>query len=105
MNLKAPQFHRLYNRSGDRFSVFVDGREVEVQAGDLVITAVLLHQGAVRRFEFSDGYRAGYCLMSACQDCWVRLGDGRRVRSCDTLVEAGLTIETGILDRGDLCAI
>ncbi|MEK1840069.1 MAG: 2Fe-2S iron-sulfur cluster-binding protein, partial [Pseudomonas sp.] len=30
-----------------------------------------------------------FCLMGACQDCWVRLGDGRRVRACSTLLEAG----------------
>ena len=60
------QFHRLIDRGGLRFQVLVDGRPVEVQAGDLAITAILLNQAAVRRFEFGDGVRAGFCLMAAC---------------------------------------
>ena len=39
---------------------------------------------ALRRHEFSDEARAGFCLMGACQDCWVWLADGRRVRACTT---------------------
>ena len=35
---------------------------------------------------------AGFCLMGACQDCWVRLADGRRVRACSTLLEDGQAI-------------
>ncbi|WP_297841156.1 2Fe-2S iron-sulfur cluster-binding protein, partial [Pseudomonas sp.] len=46
----------------------------------------------VRGSDFSAEPRAGFCLMGACQDCWVRLGDGRRVRACSTLLEAGQTI-------------
>jgi predicted molibdopterin-dependent oxidoreductase YjgC len=30
--------------------------------------------------------------MGACQDCWVRLEDGRRVRACSTLLEEGQAI-------------
>jgi NADH dehydrogenase/NADH:ubiquinone oxidoreductase subunit G len=33
--------------------------------------------------------------MGACQDCWVRLEDGRRLRACTTLVTDGLAVETG----------
>jgi predicted molibdopterin-dependent oxidoreductase YjgC len=32
--------------------------------------------------------------MGACQDCWVRLADGRRIRACTTLVSAGLAVAT-----------
>ena len=38
------------------------------------------------------GHRAGFCLMAACQDCWVRLADGRRVRACSTVVEPGMAV-------------
>ncbi|TPJ77165.1 (2Fe-2S)-binding protein [Mesorhizobium sp. B2-6-2] len=96
MSQSSAQFHRLVDRGGLRFEISIDGRPVEVQAGDLAITAILLHQPAVRRFEFGDGVRAGFCLMGACQDCWVKLGDGRRVRACDTAVEPGMRIETGL---------
>lgn len=94
---QEPQFHRLVPRSGQRFPIVVDGREVEVQFGDLLISAILLHQAALRRFEFGDGYRAGFCLMAACQDCWVKLGDGRRVRACDTVVRPGMSVTTGVI--------
>ena len=38
------------------------------------------------------GTRAGFCLMAACQDCWVRLADGRRLRACSTPVEPGMAV-------------
>lgn len=91
------QFHRVAARSGPPFTITVDGRQVEVQAGDLLISAILLHQTALRRFEFGDGYRAGFCLMAACQDCWVKLGDGRRVRACDTVARPGMSVTTGVI--------
>jgi len=37
--------------------------------------------------------RAGFCLMGACQDCWVALTDGRRLRACTTLAEDGMALE------------
>jgi predicted molibdopterin-dependent oxidoreductase YjgC len=95
---ESPQFHRLAERSGEQLVITVDNRDVAVRQGDLIITAVLLHQKAIRRFEFGDGFRAGYCLMAACQDCWVSLGDGRRVRACDTIVEPGMEVRTGIFN-------
>lgn len=91
------QFHRLVERTGARFDILVDGRSVEVQTGDLLITAILLHQQAVRRFEFADGARAGFCLMAACQDCWIKV-DGQRVRSCDTVARPGMSVTTGIFN-------
>ena len=93
---EGAQFHRVVERAGIKFNLVVDGRDFEVQTGDLLITAILLNQKAVRRFEFADGYRAGFCLMAACQDCWVRLGDGRRVRACDTVAQPGMKVVTGI---------
>jgi hypothetical protein len=31
--------------------------------------------------------------MGACQDCWVVLADGRRLRACTTLAEDGMALE------------
>jgi len=36
--------------------------------------------------------RAGFCLMGACQDCWVHLSSGQRVRACSTLAEDGMAL-------------
>lgn len=97
MSISSAQFHRLVERPGVQFDIVLDGRKVDVQTGDLLITVILLNQKAVRRFEFSDAFRAGFCLMAACQDCWVKLGDGRRVRACDTVVKPGMSVITGIV--------
>ena len=75
-------------------TIAVDGRPVEALAGDTVLTALLLVGARVRDSEFGDGPRAGFCLMGACQDCWVGLADGRRVRACTTPVAEGMEIVT-----------
>jgi aerobic-type carbon monoxide dehydrogenase small subunit (CoxS/CutS family) len=76
---------------GDRPAVnfTLDGAPASGLLGDTVLTAVLTCSEHLRGSDFSAQPRAGFCLMGACQDCWVRLGDGRRVRSCSTLLEAG----------------
>ncbi|MBD9440319.1 (2Fe-2S)-binding protein [Pseudomonas sp. PDM04] len=75
---------------GDRPAVnfTLDGQPASGLLGDTVLTAVLTCSEHLRGSDFSAEPRAGFCLMGACQDCWVRLGDGRRVRACSTLLEA-----------------
>ncbi|MDR6918107.1 aerobic-type carbon monoxide dehydrogenase small subunit (CoxS/CutS family) [Pseudomonas sp. 3296] len=74
---------------GDRPAVnfTLDGQPASALLGDTVLTAVLTCSDHLRGSDFSAEPRAGFCLMGACQDCWVRLGDGRRVRACSTLLE------------------
>ncbi|AWB20878.1 (2Fe-2S)-binding protein [Methylobacterium currus] len=93
-------FRRLAQRPGPAVPFTIDGVPVQAQAGDLLIGAILLHRRALRLFEFGPGERAGYCLMGACQDCWVTLADGRRVRACTTLVEPGMAVVTGAVVTG-----
>ncbi|MFE1599194.1 (2Fe-2S)-binding protein [Methylobacterium sp. ID0610] len=88
-------FRRLTPRAGAPIPFTIDGAPAEARPGDLLIGAILLHRTALRRFEFGPGARAGFCLMGACQDCWVRLADGRRLRACTTLVEPGMAVITG----------
>ncbi|MEO8309549.1 MAG: (2Fe-2S)-binding protein [Caldimonas sp.] len=88
----AGLFQRAIDRGGAEVAFTIDGEPVRAQQGDLLITAILLHRAALRRFEFGAAARAGFCLMGACQDCWVRLGDGRRLRACSTLVEPGMAV-------------
>ena len=68
-------------------------RTIEALEGDTLLTALLLARGHLRISEFGDGPRAGFCLMGACQDCWVALADGRRLRACTTLAEDGMALE------------
>ena len=70
----------------------VDGAEVKAFAGDTVLTAVLSHRRFLRPADFADARRSGFCLMGACQDCWVHLGSGERIRACTTPVAAGMRI-------------
>jgi aerobic-type carbon monoxide dehydrogenase small subunit (CoxS/CutS family) len=67
----------------------LDGQPASGLQGDTLLTAVLTAEDSLRGSDFSGEPRAGFCLMGACQDCWVKLGDGRRVRACSTLLEAG----------------
>ena len=72
--------------------ILIDGAEVTAYAGDSVLVAVLAARDALRQHEFSDEARAGFCLMGACQDCWVWLADGQRVRACTTVVAEGMHV-------------
>jgi predicted molibdopterin-dependent oxidoreductase YjgC len=81
--------------SGPPVRILVDGAEVTAYAGESVLVAVLAARNALRQHEFSDEARAGFCLMGACQDCWVWLADGRRVRACTTVVSEAMQVSTG----------
>lgn len=88
------QFHRLAGNDRAPVRIAIDGRPHTAMAGDTVLTAVLTAGRRVRGSEFGDGARAGFCVMGACQDCWVALADGRRLRACTTPVVEGMQILT-----------
>jgi D-hydroxyproline dehydrogenase subunit gamma len=94
MHRSAPQFVRLAEKARARVAFFLDGVQTEALAGDTLLTAILTQQRQVRRSEFSGKPRAGFCLMGACQDCWVRDENGKRMRACLTRIEAGMRIVT-----------
>jgi len=95
----AAQFHRLSSRERPSVHIVIDGRPHRAMAGDTVLTALLTAGRRVRDSEFGDGPRAGFCVMGACQDCWVTLADGRRLRACTTSVTEGMSIDTGAEDK------
>jgi NADH dehydrogenase/NADH:ubiquinone oxidoreductase subunit G len=76
-------------------TIEIDGRPAAALEGDTLLVALLANVGHIRQSEFGDGPRAGFCFMGACQDCWVWLADGGRVRACTTPVAAGMRIVTG----------
>lgn len=73
----------------------LDGRPVEALEGDTVLTAMLTNGERLRRTEFADAPRAGFCLMGACQDCWVRTEEGERLRACGTFIADGMRLVSG----------
>jgi len=72
----------------------LDGVACSGFEGDTVLTAVLAQGAVLRHSEFSDAPRAGFCLMGACQDCWMNTADGQRLRACSTLLQAGMRLLT-----------
>ncbi|CAH1689779.1 2Fe-2S iron-sulfur cluster protein [Hyphomicrobiales bacterium] len=91
-HIYKPRLHRIAGCNASTLAVTVDGRAVEARAGDTLLTVLLNHDGWVRDSEFGDGKRSGFCVMGACQDCWVTLSDGRRLRACTTLAVSGMAI-------------
>ena len=85
---------RAIEPGGVLVHILVDGEPVAAYAGESVLVAVLAARNALRRHEFSDEARAGFCLMGACQDCWVWLADHARVRACTTVLADGMSILT-----------
>ena len=94
-----PRFVRLAETARVPVRLVIDGRQVEALAGDTLMVAVLNNIRHLRESEFGDGKRAGFCLMGACQDCWVWTADGGRLRACTTVVEEGMRIVTRQLEN------
>ncbi|MBF9235324.1 (2Fe-2S)-binding protein [Microvirga alba] len=88
------RFVRLAEHDRAEIRFRIDGRGVTALEGDTLLTAMRLNGFILRWSEFSDGPRAGFCLMGACQDCWVTTAEGGRLRACSTLVANDLSILT-----------
>lgn len=88
------RFVRLAERNRAAVEISVDGTPVPALAGDTLLVVLLTHGRRVRDSEFGDGPRAGFCLMGACQDCWVWTESGERLRACSTPVQAGMSVLT-----------
>lgn len=88
------RFRRLGEQDRPTVGFSIDGSTALAQEGDTLLVALLVNAPAVRVSEFRDGNRAGFCLMGACQDCWVWTESGERLRACTTAVAEGLRILT-----------
>ena len=96
---EAGRIVRLAEQDRPSVRFLLDGIEREALAGDTVLTAMLTFSPVLRQSEFGPEGRAGFCLMGACQDCWVWQQDGTRLRACSTLVGNGVSLLTRA--RGD----
>ncbi len=85
---------RLAEARRPKVRFLIDGVHCEAMLGDTVLTAILASVSAVRRSEFGPEARAGFCLMGACQDCWVWQENGPRIRACSTMIAEGMRILT-----------
>lgn len=92
MDAPLPQFRRVAARAGRKTTISFEGATIEATAGDSVLAALLASGSLIRRLEFGGEPRAGFCLMGACQDCWVWSADGGRIRACTTPVAEGMAL-------------
>lgn len=90
----SARFVRLAENQRARVKLMVDGQSIEALQGDTLMVALLTRVSALRKSEFDLGRRAGFCLMGACQDCWVWTRGGERLRACSSEVREGLDIVT-----------
>ncbi|WP_182422273.1 (2Fe-2S)-binding protein [Aureimonas sp. ME7] len=86
------QFHRVAPNAASLFDLTIDGVLVQAQSGDTILVAMLTNGHSLRQSEFGEEARAGFCLMGACQDCWVWTEDGRKLRGCSTSAEPGMRL-------------
>ena len=91
----TPQLQRLQELGRATVRFTLDGRPCTALAGDTVLTALLTNGPQLRRTEFSGTPRAGFCLMGACQDCWIATVDGGRLRACATFIAPGMALLSG----------
>lgn len=90
----APRFVRVDEQHRSRITLQIDGQAAAALEGDTLLVALLQHGRRVRDSEFGDGPRAGFCLMGACQDCWVWTQSGERLRACSTPAIQGMQVRT-----------
>jgi aerobic-type carbon monoxide dehydrogenase small subunit (CoxS/CutS family) len=95
------RFVRLAETERQAIVITVDGVARQAAQGDTLLVALLTSTRALRDSEFGDGRRAGFCLMGACQDCWVWTSDGERLRACTTPAVAGMSIVTQLSTAGE----
>jgi predicted molibdopterin-dependent oxidoreductase YjgC len=88
------RFVRLAEKDRPAIQLSIDGQMVSALQGDSLLVALLNHRRSLRASEFGDGDRAGFCLMGACQDCWVWTETGTRLRACSTAAEEGMAVRS-----------
>ena len=86
------RLQRLSETSRLSVSFRFDGVEMRALRGDTVLTGILASATYLRHAEFGPEKRAGFCLMGACQDCWIWQEDGPRLRACSTLLRDGMSL-------------
>ncbi len=89
-----PRFVRLAEADRPAIPLTIDAKPCTALEGDTLLVALMCNGRRARDSEFGDGPRAGFCLMGACQDCWVWTPQGERLRACSTPVAANMAVLT-----------
>ncbi|CAN7760291.1 (2Fe-2S)-binding protein [Ensifer adhaerens] len=91
-----PLLRRRYRLDETLVPFTLNGTAQTGRRGDTVLTAILSVSGRLRQSEFTGENRAGFCLIGACQDCYVMTAQGSRVRACSTALLAGMAFITDL---------
>ena len=93
--VRIGQLQRLKEQARAPVAFVLNGQPASALQGDTVLTAVLTQSQQLRAHEFAGTPRAGFCMMGACQDCWVQTDSGERLRACSTFIRPGMALRTG----------
>lgn len=82
-------------KDGKKCVIIVDGKPIEAREGEPILAAMLAAGIVVaRQTEKRHEPRGLFCGIGLCSDCLVTVNGVRNVRSCVTLVEDGMRVET-----------
>lgn len=96
-NSNAAQLQRLGEQGRAPVAFVLNGQPAQALQGDTVLTAVPTQSAQLRTNEFAGTPRAGFCMMGACQDCWVTLGgvfDAAKARLLHSAAGQGMQVCT-----------
>jgi|HubBroStandDraft_6_1064221.scaffolds.fasta_scaffold942221_2 predicted molibdopterin-dependent oxidoreductase YjgC len=96
----AGRIVRLLPRTAERVTIRVHGEAIEAFAGESLLVAMLARRNALRTLEFGEEPSAGFCLMGACQDCWVHIAGSGGARACTAQVADGMRAFTELPQDG-----
>lgn len=92
------RLQRLTETGRPALAFSFEGRALTGLEGDTVLTAILMASPHLRQAEFGPERRAGFCLMGACQDCWLWQENGLRLRACSTVLQDGMRLRAAPRD-------
>ena len=89
--------HPILNDIEDRkrVHIFVDNKKIEAYEGEPIAAA--LYAAGIKGFRTTRKYgesRGVYCNRGRCTDCIMKVNGKPNVRTCVTMVEDGMKIET-----------
>lgn len=79
---------------GNSVEIMVDGEGVRAYEGETIAAALLADGRRICRRTSTGEPRGVYCGMGVCFDCVMVVNGSPNTRTCQTRVEAGMTVQT-----------
>ncbi|KUM01654.1 cyanide-forming glycine dehydrogenase subunit HcnA [Chromobacterium subtsugae] len=86
--------HDIQALQGQTLTIHIDNQAVAAAAGETVLS--VLNAVGLRRLSRNDQQQiaGSYCGMGVCHCCQVRIDGRHKRRACQTVVQAGMRVET-----------